>query len=161
VHPDLLGFLQRPLGMPAYGASLAHDLDGALAAETPVASAIAVAALRRGGSADGCEDAAWYAVSSSDPAPLATALLEVKAARTDVGGVPRDLQVALVPIVRAIAALGRDVTAARKVSASAQEALASVPTWMIGVRHFELSKDILAQMDAVDVDGIARAAVKA
>lgn len=158
--PDMLAFFARPLGMPAYGAALARDWDTALTSPTPVTAAILAAAARRGAPVNACDDPAWYALRAGDAAPLATALADVGATRADVGGVPRDLQIALVPIVRALAANAHDVMVARKVGSATQASLAGVATWMIGIRHFDLNADSAAAMDVVDVDAITVAAVR-
>ena len=157
---DMAPLLQRSLDLPAYGASLAKDLDAALLSGTPVARAIAAAAPRRGAPVSACEDAAWYGTRAGDAAPLATALLDVGAPAQDTSNVPRELQSALAPIVRALAATTKDVQAARKADAATLGYLATVPTWMLGVRHFELDETMLAALDAVDVDAIVRAAAR-
>ncbi len=157
---DMAALLQRSLDMPAHGASLAKDLDEALASNTPVTRAIAAAASRRGAPVSACEDAAWYGTRAGDPAPLATALLDVGASAQDTSTIPRELQSALAPIVRAIAATTKEVQAARKADAVTLDHLATVPTWMLGVRHFELNADMLSALDAVDVDAIVRSAAR-
>ncbi len=157
---DMLPSFARPLGMPAYGAALARDWDAALASKIPVTSAILAAAVRRGAAVQACDDPAWYAFATDDPAPLAKALADVGAARADVSGVPRDLQIALAPIVRALASTSNDVVAARKVGPKTADSLASVATWMLGIRHFELDADTVAAMDLVDVDAITVAAAR-
>lgn len=158
--PDMLALFAHPLGLPAYGAALAREWDAAFASDTPVAAAILAAAARRGAVAPVCDDPSWYSLAAADAAPLATALADVGAPRADVSGVPRDLQVALAPVVRALSATARDVTAARKVDAKTQQALGTVATWMLGVRHFELNAGVVAAMDAVDVDAIALAGAR-
>ena len=160
VMPDMLAMFAEPLAMPGYGAALARDWDAALASGTPVTAAIVAAAARRGAPVQACDEPAWYALVEDDAAPLATALADVGAARQDVSGVPRDLQLALAPIVRAIAATSKDVLAARKVGAKTQESLASVATWMLGIRHFDLDANMVAAMDQVDVDAITVAAAR-
>jgi hypothetical protein len=158
---DMLALFAQPLGLPAYGASLTHDWDAALASTTPVTSAILAAAARRGTQAvQACDDPTWYKLATGDASPLATALADVGAPRADVTGVPRELQIALAPIVRALAASAHDVTVARKVGSATQESLAGVATWMIGIRHFDLNADTVAAMDVVDVDAITVAAVR-
>ena len=162
--PDMLPLFAHPLGLPAFGAALTRDWDAALASATPVTSAILAAAARRSTQpVQACDDPAWYTLAAGDAAPLATALVDVGAARpdaNDMSRVPRELQIALAPIVRALAATSHDVTVARKVGAATQESLASVATWMLGIRHFELNADMVAAMDAVDVDAITVAAVR-
>jgi hypothetical protein len=159
--PDMLPLFAQPVGLPAYGAALTRDWDAALASATPVTSAILAAAARRTAQAlQSCDDPAWYALGAADASPLATALVDVGAARADTSGVPRELQIALAPIVRALAATGHDVTVARKVGAATQESLSSVATWMLGIRHFQLDADMVAAMDVVDVDAITVAAVR-
>ena len=158
--PDMVDMLKQPVRMPLFGAALARDIDAALASETPVTGAIAAAAVRRGQAVETCDDPAWYLASANDSKPLARALADVGAPPADVSGVPRELQAALAPIVRALASTSRDVTAARKVDGQTQAALATVPTWMIGVRHFEMTRDIVDAMNKVDVDAIAQAGVR-
>jgi hypothetical protein len=158
--PDMLPLFAQPLAMPGYGAALARDWNAALASPTPVTGAILAAAARRGAPVQACDDPAWYALAQDDAAPLATALVDVGAARQDVSGVPRDLQLALAPIVRALAATSKDVVAARKVDAKTQESLATVATWMLGIRHFDLDAALVAAMDQVDVDAITVAGAR-
>ena len=157
---DMVPLLERSVELPRYGAALAFELDRAMASSTPVASAIAAAAPRRGAPVDACEDAAWYAWSASDKAPLATALHDVGGRTQDTSGVPLELQKALAPIVRALATTSKEVEDARHVDLQTQDYLATVPTWMLGIRHFELSADMVTALGKVDVDAITRSAVR-
>src|SRR5205807_2302999 len=84
----------------------------------------------------------------------------VGAKAQDTSKIPRDLQTALAPIVRAIAATTKEVSAARKADTRTLDYLATVPTWMLGVRHFELDADMLSALEAVDVDAITQSAAR-
>jgi hypothetical protein len=155
---DMVPLLHRSMDMPRYGAALAHDLDVALASDTPVASAIAAAAPRRGAPIAACEDAAWYV--SGSPQPLAAAIVDAGGVQQDTSQVPLELQAALSPIVRAIATTAKEVQNARNMDARSADYLATVPTWMLGVRHFPLDANMVTTLGKVDVDAITKSSAR-
>ena len=179
----------QPLRIPAYGEVVAAELDGAMDAASPVASAIAAAASRRGKPVHACPDPSWLAVDVDDAAPLAHTILAMgaadeappsatgqaeretsrQAAEAATAGIPMDLQRALVPILRAIDAAARDVVVARRGLPANQTAgpsitilhqVAAVPSWILGVRHFDLSPLLVRTFEDIDVDAIALAAAR-
>ena len=94
---DIDTFGRSPLAMTAYAHQLGDALDRAAQGEHPVSSAIAVADARRAtGTSQAwpstCLEAQMLAVSPTDPAPLATALVAVGAGAPDLSGVPIELE---------------------------------------------------------------------
>lgn len=154
--------LRRPLDLPAYGRATAAALDQALTSEHPVTRAIlAASALRDDGGIDACLDAAALAVP--EEAPLATALAELRGKREldrdEVAGVPSDLQRALVPVLQAAGAAAREIEAARAaVPGSQQEALATIGSFVLGIRSFEWDDAFARALGDVDVRRISAAA---
>lgn len=157
----------KALSLPPRGRALAAAFDDALDSDAPVARAIAVAAKVRGTDVHACPDATWYAPVRAD-APLAQALAEARGNSDaidadEVNGIAIDLQVALVPIVRALVAGSKAVEIARAKSGATPDTLrgvGSVPSWILGVRHFEWSSAVPLAFETIDVDAIADAAAK-
>jgi len=146
--PDYTALLTAPLRLPGYGAETEKWLDGAVNGPTPVASAIAAAAVRLGTPVTHCPDTSWFTVDPTDAAPLASALEELAgfyqdkgfdlgAAQSAVAGVPLDMQQALVPVVRAIGYGAKDVEAARSPASSQYSALEQTPDMIIGFQVFD------------------------
>lgn len=152
---------RSPLGLTGYGAASASALDAAVASSTPVAQAITVASALRDAPLTACADASWYAAARAD-APLAHALAEARRAKVDpaeVQGVPLELQRALVPIVRAMVAANGEIEAAHHdVSPDLLHTVSTVPSWILGVRHFEWSPSVPVAFESVDVTRITRSA---
>lgn len=156
------GGQHAPLALPAFGVATAAALDAAVGSRAaPVTRAIAAAAALRDAPMAACIDAAWYAPADLD-APLAQALAEARHAtldRDEVRGVPLELQKALVPIVRAMAATDQAVGEARPgTSPELLRAAAAIPSWILGVRRFEWSPSVPVAFEAIDVAAITRAA---
>jgi hypothetical protein len=152
---------RSPLALPGYGVATASALDAAGASSTPVAQAIAAASALRDAPITVCPDAAWYAAARAD-APLAQALAEARGAKVDlaeVRAVPLELQHALVPILRAVVAANAEIESAHHdLSPELLHVVSTVPTWMLGVRHFEWSASVPTAFESVDVTRITRAA---
>lgn len=152
---------RSPLALPGYGVATASALDAAGASSTPVAQAIAAASALRDAPITACPDASWYATARAD-APLAQALAEARGAKVDVAevrSVPLELQHALVPILRAVVVANAEIEAAHHdLSPELLHVVSTVPTWMLGVRHFEWSASVPAAFESVDVTRITRAA---
>ncbi len=156
--------LRAPLALPPFGEATASSLDASMQSSTPVTRAIlTAAALRKAPLATICADDAWYAPAPAN-APLAAALAEAQAQHVDEGdlrAIPLDLQLALVPIVRAIHASSAEVVAARGALSPALVAAAfGVPSWILGVRHFAWSAAVPKAFDEIDATRIARAAAR-
>lgn len=152
---------KSPLGLARYGVSSASALDSAMASTTPVAHAITVASALRDAPLTVCADPSWYGVARA-AAPLAEALAEARRAKVDlaeVQGVPLELQRALVPIVRALVAANGEIEAAhRAVAPELLHTVSTVPSWLLGVRHFAWSASVPVAFESVDVTRITRAA---
>ncbi len=168
--PDFRPLLQYPLRLPAYGAETAKWLDDAMAGKTPVASAIAAAAARRGAPVTDCADPAWSVVDGEDQAPLATTLGEMASAfgadfdhdatAQATAGLPIDLRRALVPVMRAMTQASQDIAAARAPAEGKFAALFKLaPDWIIGTYSYNWSTGLLPAFDAVDVNAITRASL--
>ena len=158
---DYLALHARPTALPGYGAGWKASLATAASASTPLAHTLGLAATRRGDAIDACT-AAW-APDAGDPAPLVSVLVELGAAPTDAqtaATVPLDVQQALAPVLRAAGQAASAVYAVRPSDGAAREQLAGIATWIVGVRHFDLTADFEAQIRAVDVARIESAAVR-
>jgi hypothetical protein len=156
------GGQHAPIALPAFGVATAAALDAAIGSRAaPVTRAIVAAASLRETPITACANVAWYAPADVD-APLAQALAEVrgvKAEPDEVRGIPLELQRALVPIVRALAAEDQAVGEARRGASPELLRVASViPSWILGVRRFEWSPSVPVAFEAIDVAAIARAA---
>lgn len=164
--PDFEALLENPLRLPAYGAETAKWLDDAVRGETPVASAIVAAAVRRGTPVQDCPDPAWFTLDESDATPLATVALELdpdrdgEAMRAELAAVPRDLQRALVPIVRAMRQANDDVLAARNLTPAQLAQLRLTPPWLLQNDAIQWSKPLVAATDGVNVGAIVTAAAR-
>jgi hypothetical protein len=152
---------QSPLGLASFGVSAASALDGAMASTAPVAHAITEASALRDAPITACADASWYGAARAD-APLAQALAEARRSKVDpaeVQGVPLELQRALVPIVRAVVAANGEIEAAHHaVAPDLLHTVSTVPSWLLGVRHFEWSASVPVAFESVDVTRVTRAA---
>lgn len=155
--PGAEALRRSPAELAHRGDQLSRRLDAAMTSAAPVAEAIAVAAGRRGDLLSACVNAAWEQIDASDKAPLAHEL-GVDASR--VAAVPLDLQRAIVPIARAIKDADHEVSQARNVSSDMLRAASNVPSWILGVRHFYLSDDLLGAFERIDVRRIETAAAR-
>jgi hypothetical protein len=155
--PGAAALRRSPAELGHRGDQLSRRLDAATRSTAPVAETIAVAAGRRGDLLSTCVDDAWANIDASDAAPLAREL-GLDASR--VSGLPLELQRALVPIARAIKDADREVKQARGVSSDELRAASNVPSWILGVRHFFLSEDLLGAFDRIDVHRIEIAAAR-
>ncbi len=158
---DYLALHAQPMALPGYGAQWKAKLGAAASSAAPLAQTIALAAGRRGDSIDVCTPT-WTA-PASDAAPLVTALVAIGASSSDANaaaGVSLDLQRALAGVVRAAGQAAAEVNAVRPTDPTAREQLAGLATWMVGVRHFDLTTGFVAQLEAVDVARIESAAVR-
>jgi hypothetical protein len=164
--PDFSALLSYPLRLPSYGKETAAWIDSAMSGPMPVSHAIALAAERRGTPVTQCASASYYSTSPSDATPLASVLQDVAdlygdktfdLAKTQaaVKPVPRELQVALVPVLWALAYGSYDV---RKALAGAQTPLQDLPYWIRAEGTFDVTK--LGALDAVDTGLIATAATQ-
>ncbi|MGZ3417762.1 MAG: hypothetical protein ACXVEE_07840 [Polyangiales bacterium] len=168
--PDYEALLLHPLRIPGYGRETAKWLDEAVASDMPVSRALAAASIRRGGKIDACPEGTWFVVAEADDAPLATAIVaganEVGGALDDgtvraaVSAVPRDLQTALAPIVRALAHAHVEVLAARATTDTKLiNQLNAFSSWVIGSKNIKLDAAFLGALDKVDVGRMTTAAV--
>ena len=158
---DYLALHAQPLALPTYGAQWKTSLTATATGSAPLAGTIALAAARRGDKIDSC--ASTWTAPMDDATPLVTALVALGASSSDAqsaAGVPLDLQRALAAVLRAAGDAASEVNAVRPTDAHAREQLAGLATWMVGVRHFDLSADFVAQIEAVDVARIEAAAVR-
>jgi hypothetical protein len=158
---DYLALHAQPLALPTYGAAWKTKLGAAATSPAPLAQTIALAAARRGDAVDVC--APTWTAPGSDAAPLVTALVAIGASSSDAhvaAGVSLDLQRALAGVVRAAGEAAAEVNAVRPTDPTAREQLAGLATWMVGVRHFDLTTAFVAQLEAVDVARIEAAAVR-
>jgi hypothetical protein len=164
--PDFSALLAYPLRLPSYGKETAAWIDAAMSGPLPVSHAIAMAAERRGTPVTTCAPASYYQTNPADVAPLATVLSDVAILYSDktfdltatqaaVKPVPRELQVALVPIVWALAYGSYDVTQAL---GGAATPLQNLPYWVRAEGTFDVTT--LPALDAVDTGRMATAAVQ-
>jgi hypothetical protein len=154
------GAQATPLAMPGWARATSDALDAAMASRTPVTQAIVSASALREAPITVCPDASAYELPPGAP-PLALALAELRQqalAASEVEGVPLELQRALVPIVRAIASANATIAASYHLDAAAVHTVSVVPSWLLGVRHFEWSADTDKTFESVDVTLITRAA---
>jgi hypothetical protein len=164
--PDFDALLENPLRLPAWGAETARWLDEAIAGPTPVASSIVAASVRRGARVEACPDPAWRAIDASDATPLATALVELDAerdpdaTRAALQGVPRELQAALAPIVRAMRDAHDAIVSARAVTPSQLAQLRLTPGWLLQLQPLALDRALVKAMDTVDVTAITTSAAR-
>lgn len=166
---DFTPLLQWPLRLPGYGAETAKWLDDATLGKTPVASAIAAAAARRGAPVVDCPDPAIFDVQPGDPAPLESALADLAstfgtdfdpdATTAAVAPLPLDLQRALVPVVRAMSDASQAIAAAVAPSQPFAKEFAIAPSWVIGTESYTWSAAMLTAFDQVDVASITRASL--
>lgn len=161
--PSARSAAQTPLALPPYGVTTATALDAAMDSPAPVTRAILDASAIRGTSiGKACVSPEWYAPSLAE-APLAGALAQIRGREDldieEVQAVPIELQRALVPIVRAIASTNAEIVQARGDVASEHiAAISSIPSWVLGVRHFEWSDAVPKAFEAIDIPRISRAA---
>jgi hypothetical protein len=154
--------LAAPISLPAHGRLLEKAFDEAVLSGLPVTRAILVASALRDEPVSACLDASSLHVPGE--APLATSLAELRGERgvnaAEVSGVPLELQRALVPIVRAMAAARVAIEASRGAAGEPRDlrVLASVPSWILGVRRFELTSQTPGTFEAVDTARITAAA---
>lgn len=156
------GAVRAPLAMPRWASAATDALDASMASRTPVTQAIVSASALREAPITVCVDAHAYELPPST-APLAIALGELRQApsvESEVTGVPLELQRALVPIVRAIASANAAVAASYRLDQTGIHTLSVVPSWLMGVRHFEWSADTEHTFESVDVTEITRAAAR-
>ena len=156
------GAIRTPLAMPGWGTNATDALDASMASKTPVSQAIATASALRDAPITACLEPAAYELAPST-APLAIVLGELRRQppiESEVANVPLELQRALVPIVRAIASANAAVAASYRLDASAMHTVSVVPSWLLGVRHFEWSADTERTFESVDVTEITRAAAR-
>lgn len=158
------GAEKTPLSLPSWGRATTDALDAAIASKTPVTQAIVTASALRDAPISACPDPhAYELVASASNAPLALVLGELRQSAPvddEVSGVPVELQRALVPIVRAIAAANATITASYRLDAAAVHTVSVVPSWIMGVRHFEWAADTERTFESVDVTEITRAAAR-
>jgi hypothetical protein len=167
--PDFKPLLQYPLRLPDYGNETAQWFDDAMSGATPVASAIAAAAVRIGLQPSQCPDPSWFVVDGTDPAPLTTALgnlaatygadFDPIAASTALASVPIALRQALVPVVNALSASYQTIQTARAASSGFQPRFAVAPDWVRGITAYSWTTTQLAAWDGIDVGGMAQAAL--
>ena len=147
--------IHRPAQLPAYGRRAGAAFDEALASTTPVTRSILVASAMREAPLDACVDSSWD-IDPTGEAPLAAALA-IEASKVE--GVPLELQRALVPIVRALASAAAEIAAARAAGGSAEllRPATAVPSWLLGVRHFEWTEEVPMTFERIDASRIVRA----
>lgn len=149
--------LHTPARLPSYGRHVGAVLDLALASRLPVTRAILEASAIRESPVSAC-------VTSGPPpsgaAPLSRAIADLRGdereREDELVGVPLDVQAALVPVVRAMAAAAREILRARGEKDVLGPA-ASVPSWLLGVRRFELTQDVVTSFERIDSSRIIAA----
>lgn len=167
---DFKPLLNYPLRMPAYGAETAKWLDDAVTSKRPVSSAIAAMAARRGAPVTDCPPDAWFAVQTTDTAPLATALADVAAAlgadfdadaaRAAVAPVPLELQRALAPVARAMGGAYQAALDARQPALASLATFKLAPTWVAGLTAMKWNQALLDAVDGVNVAEMTAAATQ-
>ena len=166
--PDYKALLQYPLRLPDYGKETAGWLDGAMASSTPVASAIAAAAVRLGKATSQCPDPSWFVVDGTDAAPLTTALGNMASAygasfdqagtAASLAGIPQNLQQALAVVVNALSAAGQTIQTARAAAQGFWPYFLAAPSWIRGIAAYSWTGKQLAAWDGIDVGAMAQAA---
>ncbi len=166
---DFRALLQYPLRLPAYGRETAKWFDDAMTSKTPVANALAAAAVRLGKAPSQCPDPTWFIVDSTDASPLTTALGNMATAygadfdpdgtTASVAGLPLDLQQALAVIVNALSAAGQTIQTARAPSTTLVSQFSSAPNWVRGLAAYKWTTAQLTAWDAIDVNAMAQAAL--
>jgi hypothetical protein len=168
--PDFTPLLSYPLRLPAYGAETARWLDEAVLSDRPVSRAIAAASVRRGASLDACPPPEWFVLSVDDATPLATAMgdaaaelgqdFDAAAAKDAVAAIPLELQRALAPIVRAMAAATRAIAEARASIGTFTPRFRVAPDWVMGTGvAYAWNAQQLAAWDGIDVKRMSQAAL--
>jgi hypothetical protein len=167
--PDFKALLQYPLRLPDYGNETAKWFDDAMSGPSPVASAIAAAAVRIGKSPSQCPDASWFVVDGNDSAPLTTALgnlatawsadFDHDATAASLANVPMDFQRAVAVIVNALSAAGQTIQTARAGATGFTPPFSSAPAWVRGVASYTWTAKQLGAWDSIDVGAMAQAAL--
>jgi hypothetical protein len=168
--PDFVALVENPLRLPGHGAETAAWLDDAVLGATPVASALAAAAARRGAPVAGCPDGAWFALPTAYGTPSADPLADAigkldperatEATRTLLAGVPIELQRALVPVVRALKQTHDDVLAARAATPAQLEQIRAAPAWVLMSFRYQMRSELRDAFDAIDVAAMTSSAVR-
>ncbi len=156
--------IRRPLDLRARGRMTGDVLDDALASATPVTDAILAASALREAPIDACVEPSWLLVPEGD-APLARVIAETTGTNDlppELHAVPLELQRALVPVVRALSWATGQIDAARAAAGEGGPrllpAISSVPGWLLGVRRFDLSRELVDSFERVDARRMSAAA---
>jgi hypothetical protein len=166
---DYKPLLQYPLRLPDYGTETATWLDTAMSGQTPVASALAAAAVRLGKSPSMCPDPSWFIVDGTDPSPLTTALGNMANAysasfdpvgtATALAELPLPLQQALAVIVNALSAAGQTIQTARGASMGFIPYFLQAPNWIRGLAAYTWTTNLENAWNGIDVGAMAQAAL--